>query len=160
MPVPPPNFDDAQNSAQNLRRQAIERLNADFAASSRTKVEKMDETQLSPEHLSDAEKPVRVSQTTTISGWWIPLGVAASICADQLKLKWLGYRSEHVYFVGMLLLLIVLILTLSLGRQRLRQKPLDVMVHPMIAVVLVIIGWLSGDYLAIVITRICSPLTC
>lgn len=160
MSLPPPNFDDAQNSAQNLRRQAIERLNADFVASSRTKVEEMDETQLSSEHSSDAEKSVRVSQTTTISGWWIPLGVAASICADQLKLKWLGYRSEHVYFVGMLLLLIVLVLTLSFGRQRLRQKPLGVVAHPMIAVVLVILGWLTGDYLVTVTTRICSQLTC
>lgn len=151
MPTPTSNYDDTKKVANDLRRLAVERLNTDFAGVSRFSEEGKGEDRALPE---ECYAPNARASVTTISGWWIPLGVAISIGADHFNLKWQGYRSEHVYFLAIPLILSGFVLVRLLARKGLRQNCYESAYNAIFITLLITIGWSFGDFLVIFGARI------
>jgi hypothetical protein len=151
MPTPTSNYDDTKKVANDLRRLAVERLNTDFAEAPRVSEEGKGEDRASPEECHTQN--VRAS-VTTISGWWIPLGVAISVGAGHFNLKWQGYRSEHLYFIAIPLMLSAFVLVRLLARKGLGQNGYESAYSAIVITLLIILGWSFGDFLIVFIARI------
>lgn len=151
MPTPTSKYDDTKKVANELRRQAVERLNTDFAQAPRFSEEGKREDRASPEECRTQKTRASV---TTISGWWLPLGVAISLGAGLFNLKWQGYRSEHVYVVGIPLILSAFVLARLLARKGRRQNFYESAFSAVLIILLIILGWSFGDFLMAIGARI------
>ena len=147
MPKKSPEDDDAAKTAQSLRYQAIERLNADLGPA---------KSQVNSSTPEEKVKQIQGEVTKKISGWWLPSGIVASIAAKYFGLKSISYASTTPYTIAMGCALLMFLLGIScFKRQQENKNKLDLTSGPAILVKLFgwqmalmafLLGWIVGDW--------------